>query len=176
MRFSLWTILVACVLGGVAAGDEVRPTVPRSAPARLHLPEAGSLPLAARDALALRMSNHAADLDRLLAAALTLNHRLAEDAAKQLAATPRIGRPVAGDLDSLAALLPPRFFDLQDRLAQQALEVARAAHLRDDRLLSKSMGALTQTCVECHSVYLNRKGDEPRGSEDDSNAGPGGNR
>ncbi len=172
MKSLRWIVLLSSILATIAAGDEVRPTVPRPASA-LHFPRAGSLPLAARDALALRMSNHASDLERLLAAALTLNHQLAEDAANKLAASPRIERPRAGDLDSLSALLPARFFDLQDQLARQAQTVAKAAHLRDDRLLAKSMGALTETCVACHSVYLHEKGDEPRGSEDDSNT-PGG--
>ncbi|MHB8417617.1 MAG: cytochrome c [Myxococcales bacterium] len=137
-----------------------------------HLEAPGNLPLAARNALALRMANHANDLEWLLAAALTLNHALAEQAATEIASTPRFGRPLPGDLQSLNALLPKRFFELQDQLAQRARAVAKAARTHDDRALAAAMGRMTSTCIECHSVYLHGTKEDPPNSEDDETPAP----
>jgi hypothetical protein len=168
MRLLLRSTLCLGLFSAVAVGDETHPLIPTAASKRSRLPTAEGLPLAARDALALRMSHHAVDLEGLLNAALMLDHALAETEGTALANSPRIGRPLPGEQGSLSALLPPRFFSMQDKLAQQAQAVAMAARIRDDRRLAKALGALTRTCVECHSVYLKQGGAEPRGSEDDS--------
>ncbi len=161
----------AALLAGVAAlgaaPEEPAKVTPRPLP---HLEAPGDLPLAARDALALKMRNHANDLEWLFAAVLMLNHDLAEQAATGIADTPRRSRPLPGYLQSLNALLPKRFFELQEQLAQRARAVAAAAHAKDDREMSRAMGRLTETCVQCHSVYLHGRGAEPANTEDDNTA------
>lgn len=115
---------------------------------RPHLEAPEDLPLAARDALASKMRSHADDLEWLMAAVLMLNHDLAQQAATEIANTPRLSRPLPGDLQSVNALLPPRFFALQDALAERARAVAAAARARDDPALARAMGRLPETCVE----------------------------
>jgi hypothetical protein len=46
---------------------------------------------------------------------------------------------------------------LQDESRSRAKQVAEAAGKGDDRALAESFGRLMQTCVECHSAFLNRK-------------------
>lgn len=168
---ALLAALVAVASSAAIAEDSRAPeaparTVPSSRPPP-HLEAPEGLPLAARDALAARMANHASDLEWLLAAALTLNHDLAAQAATEIANTPRFGRPLPGDTQSLNAMLPKRFFELQDQLAQRARAVAAAARSRNDQLLARAMGHMTETCVECHSVYLHGRRGEPAGAADD---------
>jgi len=170
-RLALLAALAPLLGAGAVAQEAQTPEAPaRVTPKRpqLHLEAPGNLPLAARDALALRMANHASDLEWLLAATLTLNHELAEQSAMEIANTPRFGRPLPGDLQSLNALLPKRFFELQDQLAQRARAVAQAARTHDDRALAHAMGRMTETCVQCHSVYLHGKSSEPPGAADDA--------
>jgi cytochrome c556 len=43
---------------------------------------------------------------------------------------------------------------LQDELKSRATDLAEAARLGDDVKLAARLGELTQTCVSCHSTYL----------------------
>jgi len=119
-----------------------------------HLRKPDRIPPIAAALLATRMGKHGDDLEWLLANVLMLNRENVEATARRIAETPRMARPQGGDSDTLNALLPARFFDLQDELATKAGQLAAAAHRRDDRAIAKAFGSLTETCVACHSSYL----------------------
>jgi len=122
------------------------------APAKLPKPE--WLPEAAREMLATRMQRHGEELMLLLVTVLTLGHEDSAHLAREVAAEPRIGRPGPGEKDTLNALLPARFFELQDELRERALAVADAADAKDSGRVVRAFGKLTETCVSCHAVYL----------------------
>jgi hypothetical protein len=135
-----------------AGKPEAKPT--HRKPAQ-HLPPPGYLPAAARALLGERMEQHAEGITDLITSVVLLDHEAAADVARDIADGPRIARPLPGQSDALNASLPKRFFDLQDELHERARAVATAAAARDDRKLAQSFAALTQTCVACHSAYLN---------------------
>lgn len=76
--------------------------------------------------------------------------------ASDLAAEPRLVRPMAESRDELNSSLPERFFVLQDALRLRAKDLADAANRKDDVQLAKSFGQLVEICVSCHSSYLSR--------------------
>jgi len=123
-------------------------------PAPAKLPEPEWLPEAAREMLATRMQRHGEELMLLLVTVLTLGHEDSAHLAREVAAEPRIGRPSPGEKDTLNALLPARFFELQDELRERALSVADAADAKDSGRVVRAFGKLTETCVSCHAVYL----------------------
>jgi cytochrome c556 len=52
-------------------------------------------------------------------------------------------------------VLPAAFFTTQDELAAAARQLAGAAVAGgDDKMLAERFGAMTRTCVSCHSAYL----------------------
>jgi hypothetical protein len=104
--------------------------------------------------LTSRMHRHAQDMMFLVASVVLLNHDVAADLSGGIADEPRLARPAAGERDSLNALLPRRFFELDDELRERSRAVATAAKLKDDALLAKAYGQLVETCVSCHAVYL----------------------
>lgn len=91
----------------------------------------------------------------LMASVVLLSHDGAELLANQIAAEPKLARPARGELDTLNALLPIQFFELQDEVRERAAVVVAAAKARDNDRLVKAYGQLAETCVSCHSVYLN---------------------
>jgi cytochrome c' len=119
-----------------------------------HLRKPDRIPPLAAALLETRMAGHGDDLEFLLANVLMLNRENVEIWATGLAKTPKLARPRVGESDLLNALLPARFFDLQDELQAAASNLAIAAHSHDDRAMAKAFGHLTETCVACHSIYL----------------------
>lgn len=132
-----------------AAG--AKPTGPGS---RLELREPEWLPPAGREMLAARMHRHAEDMMFLVASVILLNHDVAAQLSDGLASEPRLARPAAGERDTLNALLPDRFFELDDELRERSRSVAVAAKLKDDTRLAQAYGQLVETCMSCHAVYL----------------------
>jgi hypothetical protein len=135
------TLSFACL----GAGDAQRN---RKLPAPAHLPEA------ARDLLTERMMNHGNDMSDLMWATLFLDDQSVGDIADHIRSTPRFARPLSKDATELNSLLPKEFFALQDELVERATELAEAAERRDADAMAASYGALMQTCVRCHSVYM----------------------
>lgn len=133
--------------GSAAPGPNV--VVPR---AGLGAPE--WLPREAREMLSARMQRHGEEMMLLLVSVMTLQHEDSEILAMQVAAEPRLGRPAAGESGTINALLPPRFFDLQEELQARARLMAEAARAKDDTRIVRAYGQLAETCVSCHSVYL----------------------
>jgi hypothetical protein len=118
------------------------------------LPEPSWLPPEAREMLSARMDRHGEVMMMLLVSVMTLQHSDTELLAEQVAAEPRIGRPAAGEKGTISALLPPRFFTLEDQLVERAHAVAEAARANDNGRIVRAYGQLAETCVSCHSVYL----------------------
>ena len=113
----------------------------------------------ARAMLSRRMARHGRDLTVLVNAVVLLQRGVVAQIATGIAVEPRIVRPLPGDMDELNSALPERFFALQDELRDRAKDVADAARNRDDARLAESFGRLTETCVACHSAYLEPKGE-----------------
>lgn len=122
------------------------------------------LPPQAREVLRSRMERHGAEMTVLMATVVLLDYEAAEALALDIAREPRLGRPMPSETDTLNALLPPRFFDLQDQLLQRAEATAAAARLRDDAGLARAFSALGETCVSCHSAYLRTGADSDEGA------------
>jgi hypothetical protein len=78
------------------------------------------------------------------------------ESADRIASAPKLARPVAGGQDDLNAALPERFFLLQDDLHSRAGALVDAARAKNDKRLGQAFGRLTETCVECHSAYVNK--------------------
>ncbi len=119
-----------------------------------HLAPRALLPQIMQDTLSARMGRHGEVMSFLLQDVVLLQYESAEELAETLAEEPQLGRPHPSDHTSLNALLPPSFFVYQDRLKERAQALAEAARTRDDGRLGRAFGALTETCVGCHSAYL----------------------
>jgi len=86
-----------------------------------------------------------------------LQYDMARAAAQRISAEPRLVRPIVGGDEDLNALLPERFFVLQDEARLRAQAIATAAEKRDNKALAESYGRLMETCVACHAAYLHRQ-------------------
>jgi hypothetical protein len=100
------------------------------------------------------MERHGEVMMLLLLSVMTLHHEDTELLAEQVAVEPRLGRPNPGEKGTISALLPARFFGLQDELVERAHAVAAAARANDNGRIVRAYGQLAETCVSCHSVYL----------------------
>jgi hypothetical protein len=137
-------LLVAALLLGACA----------NAPER-RLPPPAHLSQTARDLLYEGMRSHGDDMTDLLWATLFLDDASVLDIADHLRAAPRFARPLTQDAAELNSQLPREFFELQDELGARAGTLAEAARRQDSQGMAAAYGALTQTCVRCHSLYLN---------------------
>lgn len=152
-------LLSLIVLGTAALGAEPAAKAPKpqqkvTPTARKGLEEPSYLSLIARQLLKQRMARHGADMLALVQAVLFLDHQTTQRLAAEIAAEPRLTRPIAGGLDDVNAALPERFFILQDELKSRAIDLAGASRSSDPAQLAARLGELTQTCVSCHAAYL----------------------
>jgi cytochrome c556 len=132
---------------------------PDAATNRVTLQRRDALPPLARSALKKPMARHGKDLEALLTAALSLDHAQTARVAARVAAEPRIARP--GDaLDSVNAVFPESFFQLQDTFHERTLALGQAARAADDAAVADAFGRLTETCIACHAVYLRMGSDD----------------
>ncbi len=122
-------------------------------PAR-RMPEPAHIPEVARRLLSERMMSHGRDMSDLVWAMLFVDTMSVEEIADDIALQPRLARPMKNDASELASRLPASFFDLQDTLVTDATRLARAAKAEDLEAMADAYGALTATCVRCHSAYL----------------------
>lgn len=155
MKRLLVTLVVVLSLGGSWADDGKKPEAPK-VPTTLKsgLGTPGYLGPVARSLLKRRMARHGRDMLELVQSVLLLDRDTAGRLATQVAEEPRLTRPIAGGEDDLNASLPERFFIVQDELRLKAKAVAEAARKGDDVSLAARTGELMQTCVSCHSTYL----------------------
>ncbi|MBX7117234.1 MAG: hypothetical protein K1X64_23150 [Myxococcaceae bacterium] len=130
LRLLLTVVMMpACATPGSGAGTQHAP----------RLPEPDYLLPLARKVLHERMERHGRDMPQLLLSVVLLQRDVAASTAARIANEPRVSRPPPADDFALNRALPERFFVLQEDLRQRA----------------KAVAELTQTCVACHSAYLN---------------------
>lgn len=109
----------------------------------------------ARGLVSTSMEQHAQDMTDLLWAVVFLENTEAAAIADGIAEQPRIARPTNQSArDDVNQSIPDRFFQLQDRLRDDARALSKAAKDGDDAAIAKSFGKLNETCVTCHSTYL----------------------
>ncbi|MBN1204681.1 MAG: cytochrome c [Myxococcaceae bacterium] len=167
-RLSVSLVLVGFVSAGFmlhasaaepprAKGSQASKARPAEPKATSGLPTPDYIPEAARPLLRKKMERHGQDARDLMFGVTLLQYDIARAAAQRIAAEPRLVRPIVGGEDDLNALLPERFFVLQDESRLRAQALAAAAEKRDDKALGESYGRLMETCVGCHSAYLNRQ-------------------
>lgn len=101
------------------------------------------------------MQRHGEEMVRLVLAVTLLKRETAQALATDIANEPRLSRPLPGDEDDLNAALPERFFVLQDELRSRAKALATSTRGTDDVATANSLGQMMQTCVACHSAFLN---------------------
>ncbi|HEY6880486.1 MAG TPA: cytochrome c [Polyangiales bacterium] len=150
-RFGLFTCLA--VLTACATTSKAGPAQPVSArtPA---LPKREDLPPEAREALTARMLRHGDQMGALSLAVVLLDYEVVRLLVARMVDEPVLGRPVAGDQQSLNAQLPKSFFVHQDEMSNATRALAAAANQTDDAKLVAAYGALANSCVNCHSAYL----------------------
>jgi hypothetical protein len=115
----------------------------------------------ARQLLKKRMARHGRDMVNLVQSVLFLDRETTRRLAAEMAAEPRLTRPIAGGENDLNSALPMRFFVLQDELRSRALALGEAALTAKTVDLATRLGELTQTCVSCHSTYLEPESQSP---------------
>jgi len=140
------------VVTGVVAGLAVWLT-PRQLRDDRHLVAPEKIPTMARAALKTRMQHHGKTVDALVWAVLLRDDPEIEAAATDVLAEAPLSRPLTDDATELNALLPERFFTLQDQLRTEAQSLKAAAQAHNRGQVSIAYGQLSQTCVSCHQVY-----------------------
>ncbi|MDC0710020.1 hypothetical protein POL68_16210 [Stigmatella sp. ncwal1] len=173
MKNTPWNIslvLVVCLTAGfffrASAEEPAKPQPP--APAKKAKPQAPGvptpslakpdyLPEQARGLLRQKMERHGQDARDLMFGVTLLQYDIARAAAQRISSEPRLVRPLPGGEGELNSLLPERFFLLQDEARLRARAVSEAAEKRDDKALAEGYGRLVETCVACHSAYLNHR-------------------
>lgn len=152
----LLSSVLACSGQRTSESRSVDGQEPWQAPLRLEPPD--YLPPTARSILRQRMGRHARDMRDLVMAVLVLDRERAGEMAGRIAADVDLARPLSGDATELNALIPSRFFDLQDDLRRHAGELALAARRGDQAGMSKAYAAMSESCVDCHTVYRDGPG------------------
>jgi hypothetical protein len=127
------------------------PLPKRETPALIR---AEPLPQVARAALRERMQNHGDDTENLLWAALMLDFESTDGIAGMIAKVPTLTRPRADELDTINAMLPPQFFDLQEQLDTEITKLQAAAKANDGNAVAVQYGKTVETCIACHSLFL----------------------
>lgn len=112
------------------------------------------LPKVASMALRERMLNHGDDTENLLWSTLMLDYESTDGIAGRISETPTLARPGPGELDTINAMLPAEFFELQDQLNTSVRALRTAARAKDDSAMAVQYGQVVQTCIQCHSLYL----------------------
>lgn len=123
---------------------------------RLERGPGDHIPDLARSLIRERMHLHGDDMNDLLWAVLFLDYDSMKAISDDLAASPKFARPLSND--ELNASIPARFFDLQDQLQEGAKRLAEASAKKDGDGVAVAFADISQTCVRCHSLYL----DEPK--------------
>lgn len=124
---------------------------------RHRLGPPSKLPPLGRALIAEHMESHGDDMTMLLWSVLFVDGQSTHDLAQVLASEPLFSRPIDSGDSTVNALLPDKFFVLQDAFAKRARQLLATSshHPRDAAAIARAFGALTETCVACHSVYLN---------------------
>lgn len=136
----------------------------RSARPDRALREPGYLSPTAREFLHTRMRHHGEDMQQLLLAVTLLDRERTQRIAERISTEPRLARPSAQSPDELNVELPARFFELQDELLSRTATLARAA-AQPSGDLAVPFGRVVETCVSCHTLYLDPLHRDPEGTK-----------
>lgn len=115
-----------------------------------HLGEPAGLAPAARRVIRDRMQHHSQDMGDLVWSVLLLDYPNAARAAAAMATGAKPLDRNAPELEHLVYL-----FEQQDQLRARALTLAEAAGKRDPIAMEAAFKQVSETCVNCHLVYLN---------------------
>lgn len=102
--------------------------------------------------LKTKMGQHDLQMRELMTRVVLLDDDGVARAAGAIFDEPALARPILGD--ELNALLPERFFALQDDLRNRARLLVVASSRHDRTAVADAFGALSKTCIACHDVYL----------------------
>ncbi len=108
----------------------------------------------ARMALRAKMLDHGDDMENLLWSALMLDYESTAAVADKMAKAPTLSRAGPGQEDTVNALLPPEFFELQDQLLSSIRGLRAAAEEKQDGGMADEYAKVASTCIQCHSLYL----------------------
>jgi hypothetical protein len=151
-------LLAALVL---VSGADAPPKPP--APAQ-NLPVPERIGQETRAEIKTRMGLHATTMQNLVRSVVLLDRPTVRALANRIADEEMAARSGALREERYPSL-PRQFFVEQDELGATARQLAAAAiEGGDDRVLAERFGALTRTCVSCHSVYLHARPDSSPGS------------
>lgn len=117
------------------------------------------IPDLARSMIRERMHLHGDDMNDLLWAVLFLDYDSMKAIAEDLAAGPKFARPTSDE--ELNASIPSQFFDLQDQLTEGAKRLSASAEGKDGPAVAAAFAGISETCVRCHSLYLDEPKTEP---------------
>jgi hypothetical protein len=102
--------------------------------------------------LKTKMGQHDLQMRELMTRVVLLDDDGVARAAGAIFDEPSLARPILGD--ELNALLPDRFFALQDDLRNRARLLVIASTHHDRAAVADEFAALSKTCITCHDVYL----------------------
>ena len=104
------------------------------------------LPENVRKALRPRMAGHGDEMEELIWSVLLLERRETKRLAQGISGAERVPARTAG--------VPERFYRFQENLVDDARQLMHAAERKDDVQVARSFGQVMQTCVACHSEFL----------------------
>jgi hypothetical protein len=138
--------LALATIVGAAVFLHARPS------AKEELARPAAIPVAMLSVLKTKMGQHDLQMRELMTRVVLLDDDGVARAAGAIFDEPSLARPILGD--ELNALLPGRFFALQDDLRNHARLLVIASSHHDRAAVADEFAALSKTCVTCHDVYL----------------------
>jgi len=139
------SLVVATLVGG-AVFLRPRPS------AKEELARPAAISPAMLSVLETKMGQHDLQMRELMTRVVLLDDDGVARAAGAIFDEPALARPILGD--ELNALLPGRFFALQDDLRNHARLLVIASSHHDRAAVADEFAALSKTCINCHDVYL----------------------
>ena len=118
-----------------------------------HLP-APLLSKSVRKVIRARMAHHGQEMSKLMWAVVFLDYSGVEQAASRIPNPALLQKDLQRDATDLNFTFPDRFFDLLMELTERSTKVAEAAAKHDGPRMGAAYGQVSETCVNCHSVYL----------------------
>jgi hypothetical protein len=113
------------------------------------------LPAVARELVLGKMRAHRVDTALLLRSVVMLDRQSAALIAREIADDVQLARPTRQDAGQVNSLIPPRFFELQEALRDEATSLVRVLETGSDAAVAESYGRVVSSCVACHTTYLN---------------------
>ena len=108
------------------------------------------------DVLAGAMDRHGSNMTDLVWAATTLDYGSVAQIAYWLSLDVGVPKPLPGS----STPFPPLFFELQEQMHVTAEDLSLAAREEDPSRVAEHYGALVQSCIQCHALYLDLPGQD----------------